>query len=786
MTMAGAETRTVQEEAGAEFGVVGTRQNRYDGGLKVSGSAVFGADVELPNMLHGKIFRSTVAHARIKLLDVSKAESYPGVRAVITAKDFPEIVYGFAIKDEAVLPRDKVVYYGQPICAVAADTVEIAERALQEVRVEFEPLPTVLSVEDAMKDDSPPLHPGVAPAGSPPYKSKNVATYFKIHRGNVERAFRTADFVFEERYETPQVHQAYLEPRAAVADVDEKTGRIKVWAATQAPFWIRNSLAEVLAVPISQIEVVATHTGGAFGAKIMTRIEPFCVMLSKKGGRPVKIVLTRWEEFVDATPRPAVHIWIKSGVKNGRIVARQGRSVVDSGACASDGAVYANIAAFTLQGPYDIPNVETEGIAVYTNKQPAGAYRAPGTMETAFATESHTDMLAAKAGINPYEFRLANLWEDGSLGPTGQVMESVGVKDALREAAAKIGYNELRSAKGSPRDSWMKHGLGIACGLIPAVGIHASGAYVKFSEDGKVTVITGASDTGTGAVTGLAMIAAEEFGVKLKDVILQSGDTDFTPWDGGAQGSRTTYTAGNAVLMAARDAKNQLLNVASIVLKAERSKITLKDGAAVVEGTGKSAGFSELVRAAQSTAGGPILGRGFFSKDFPEYDKSSLEGYYFVPSLHNPTFVVHIAHVEVNSLTGETRLARYVAAADIGRCINPLGAEGQIQGGAAQGIGYALTEEMLHDRAGVPANPNLTDYKIPTIMTVPKIETVIVEGHYGGGPYGSKGIGESNIVPPAPAIANAVYDATGIRVRKLPLKPEEFVEAKAESVSPLS
>ena len=781
MSITETETRTTEQESEEKFGVVGARLARYDGDLKVSGSAVFGTDITFPNMLYGKIFRSSRPHARIVKLDVSRAENFPGVRAVVTASDFPEIVYGFAIKDELILPKDRVIFYGQPICAIAADTLEIAEKALAEIEVEYEPLPNVLTVEDALKDDSPPLHPGVVPAGSPPYRSKNVASYTKVRRGNIEKAFRTADFVLEERYETPQTHQGYLEPRATTAEVDQKTGRVRVWTATQSPFLVRNTLAELLAIPVSQIQIISTHTGGAFGAKILCHLEPFCVMLSKKSGRPVRMVLTRAEEFIAATPRPAVHVWIKSAVKDGKIVARQGRSVVDCGAYGSDGAVYANIAAFTLQGPYDIPNMETEGIAVYTNKQPAGAYRAPGTMETAFGVESHTDMLAVKAGISPLDFRLNNLMEDGTVGPTGQIMVSVGVKDALRKAAEKIGYREFRSRRRQAKDSHLSRGLGIACGLIPTVGIHASGAYIKLNEDGKIILISGASDTGTGAVTGLAMIAAEELGVGLKDILVQSGDTDVVPWDGGAQGSRTTYGAGNAVLMAARDARNQLLTVASIVLKTDRNKIELRDGRAWIAGTNESIPFSGLVGRAQYNAGGPILGRGYFAKDFPEYNKDFVEGYTFVPSLHDPTFVAHIAEVEVNSLTGETRLTRYLAAVDLGRCINPLGAEGQIQGGVTQGIGYALTEEMLHDENGFPTNPNFTDYKLPTIMGVPLIEPLIVEGHYGNGPYGAKGIGEVNIVPPAPAIANAVFDATGVRVRKLPLKPENVLEAMDES-----
>ncbi len=733
-------------------------------------------------MLYGKIFRSAYAHARIAGLDLSKAERVHGVRAVITAKDLPEVTLGFAVRDQTVFAKDNVVYYGQPICAVAADSLEIAERAVGEIEIDYDPLPTVLTIDEALKDDSMPIHPGVSPAGSPPYRSKNVCTFTRVHRGNVETAFRSADFVLEESYETQQVHQSYIEPRATTAEVDKRTGRIRVWAATQSPFLTRNSLAEMLAVPVSQIQVLVTHTGGGFGSKISSYLEPICVALARKAGRPVRIVLTREEEFVAGTPRPAMRFSLKSAVKDGKISARQGRAIVDAGVYASEGAVYANIAAFQLIGPYNVPNVEIEGISVYTNKQPAGAYRAPGTVETTFAVESHTDMLAQRAGIDPMKFRLSNVWEDGSLGPTGQVMRGVGLKDAITQAATRVGWEEFkRSDKTSSRDERIAKGIGMACGLIPSVGIHSSAAYIKLNEDGKIVLVTGAQDTGSGAVTGLAMIAAEELHVTVEDIIIQSGDTDFVPWDGGAQGSRTTYSAGNAVLSAARDAREQILEVASHVLKVGRERMVLKDGAVHVPGDKKARNFSQIAMDAHYVIGGPILGRGSFVQDFPEYDKDSVEGYTFVPSLHDSTFVAHAAVIGVDRITGKVRIERYVAAQDLGYAINPLGAEGQIQGGTVQGIGYALYEEMQHDEAGMTVNPNLGEYKLPTTMDVPPVEPIIVEGHYGSGPYGAKGVGEANIVPPAAAIANAVFDAVGARVRKIPLKPERVLEAIDEA-----
>ena len=345
------------------------------------------------------------------------------------------------------------------------------------------------------------------------------------------------------------------------------------------------------------------------------------------------------------------------------------------------------------------------------------------------------------------------------------------------QAVNKAGYRKYRASQQIRTGPNIKSGMGIACGFIPSVGVHSSAAYVKINEDGKVVLITGAQDTGSGALTGLAMIVAEELGVKLEDVIIQPGDTDFSPWDGGSQGSRTTFVGGNAVLSAAREAKERLVNAAGFILGVGKDRMHLENGTIRVIGKGVSMSYAEVVAKAQSTFGGPIVGSGSFVQDFPEYDKSTIEGSAFAPSFHDPTFVAHIASVEVDVRTGKIRLVRYVAAQDLGFCINPLGAEGQIQGGVAQGVGYALFEEMLHDDSGLTTNSSFGEYKLPTILDVPMIETIIVEGHLGSGPYGAKGVGEANIVPPAGAIANALADATGAHVNSLPLTPERVLEA---------
>jgi CO/xanthine dehydrogenase Mo-binding subunit len=751
-----------------EHSVVGRSTTRHDAYEKVTGAAIFGTDFSLPNTLHAKIVLSKVAHANIKRIDASEAERMPGVKAVVTSTDFPDVRYGGIIADQRVLARDKVIFVGQPVAAVAATTLEIAERAAASIAVEYEELPLVLDPAEAMKPESPIVHEDVKALGNPSPELKNIATYTCIRKGSIEKSFKEADAVVEEEYETQMVHQCYLEPHAATVSIDP-LGKVHVWTSTQSPFSIRSGLSQVLQLPINQIEVKGTYAGGGFGSKIAISIEPICAVLARKTKRPIKMVLTREEEFLCTTPRPAIKFWIKSAVKlDGSIIARKAKAVVDSGAYGSEGAVYANIAAIQLNGPYNIPNVSLEGYAVYTNKQGCGAFRAPGSAETAFAAESHTDSLAAAIGMDPLEFRLRNAWDEGSVGPTGQVMHGVGLKEALRRTAKMIGWKSQSAAN---------VGYGIGCGLIPSVGIHSSGSIVKLNDDGSVLVITGVPDTGSGAVTGLKMIAAEELSIPLSQVAIINADTDIAPWDGGTQGSRTTFGAGNAVLRAANDAKNQVISLAARMLKVKPEALELKDGSVSAKDGSVSVPLSKVVAYSYFTFGGPIFGRGSFVLDWPPYDRDTIDGFFILPSFHDPTYTAHAALVEVNPATGKITVKAYSIAQDVGFAINPSGIEAQMHGGLGQGLGYALTEVMTHDSFGNVINSNLAEYKLPTIVDVPAtIQTSIVEGYYGSGPYGAKGVGEANIVPPAAAVGNAVFDATGVRMRRLPMTPDRVSE----------
>lgn len=753
---------------------MGTKQAPFEGQARLTGRAKFGEDIYLPDLLCGKILRSEYSHARIISLDVSKAEKVDGVRCIITQEDFPSPLLASDIADQTIIAKDRVLYYGQPVCVIAADTLEIAENALTEIRVQYEELPVVSSIDDALSAGSTRIHPEI-PNAEKNTESKNICTRTRIHRGNPKTAFEDADYFLGETYETQRVHQSCIEPRACTASVS-KDDKIVVWTSTQSPFIVRSTLSKILSIPLSKIQVMSTSIGGGFGAKIFPEIEAFCVMLSKKSGRPVKIVLSREEEFVGGTPRAGIRFWIKSAVKQGKITAREGKAIVDTGAFGSEGAIYANMAALQMIGPYSIENVEIEAISVYTNKQPVGAYRAPGSMETAFAVESHTDSLARKGRMDPVEFRNRNLSQDGDSGPTGQILNGVGVKEALRKAADKINWRVWRTMQPNQEEetSQIRRGIGFACGLIPSVGVHASGAIIRMNEDGEIILESGAQDIGTGALMGLKMIVAEELKVSCEEINLRNGDTDSVPYDGGAQGSRTTYGAGNAVLNAARDAKNQILEIASNALDAPKHSLFLDKGSVRSHNSSKMIKFSELAAIANSQFGGPIIGRGSFVKGFPEYDKTCINGYALCPSLHDPTYVAHVAEVEVNLETGSVRVVRYVAAHDVGRAINPAALEGQIYGGIAQGIGYALLEKMQYDESGLGTSLSFIDYKIPTPSDIPQIETIIVEGHYGDGPYGAKGVGEANIVPPAGAIANAIFDAIGTRIYRLPITFEDL------------
>ena len=743
--------------------VAGRSLPRIDAPGKVTGSAVYAADFALPGMLYGKVFRSAEPHARLVRLDTTRAASIPGVRAVVTAADAADVRYGAAVKDEPVFASDVVRYVGQPVAAVAAVTLEAAEAALAAIEAQYEPLPPVLDLAAALAPGAPLVHEGWRDYTAIPILQRdgNVCNRARIVVGDVERGWVEADHVFEQRFTTAMVHQGYTEPRAAVAAWDS-SGQVTVWSNTQLPFDVQATLADILATVPSKVRIIVPGVGGGFGGKLRIGVEHFAALLARKSGRPVKVMTTSEEELVAAYPRQGTVIELKTGVtRDGRLTARQGRIYFDTGAFAGSGPGVASVATMVLAGPYRTPNLHLEGYAVYTNKTNCGSYRAPSGPQSNFAVESQMDIIADALGIDPLELRLRNIVHEGDEGPTGQVLTAVGLEECLRRAADAIGWPDRRPGPG--------RGKGLAIGWWTTTG-GSSGVYVKINPDGSVTLNTGAVEIGTAALTGAAQVLAEALGVDLADITVISGDTFSTPFDFGAQGSRTAFAVGNACRAAAAELQRKLFELAAAHLKTDADTLELRDKHVV--GPGGRVTLAELARQSQ-VAGGGMIAHGTFIAPGTAYDTKRVEGHAY-PAFHSPSFHAHAVDLSVDAETGEVTIHRYVVAQDVGFALNPTYIEGQIEGGVAQGLGQTLSEEIVY-RDGRVLNANLTDYKMPTTLDVPRIESILVEHPGRVGPFGAKGVGEPpNIEPPA-AVANAIAAAVGTRITALPITAERIV-----------
>jgi len=736
---------------------------------KVTGTALYAADFALPGMLHGKVLRSCEPHARIVRIDTARAAKVGGVRAVLTAADVPDVRYGGSVKDEEVFARDRVRFAGQPLAAVAATSPEGAAAALEAIEVVLEPLPAILDVAAALAPGAALVHEGWASYTALPilHRDGNVCNRARIVVGDVERGFAEADRIFEHRFTTPSVHQGYTEPRAAVAQWDS-SGQVTVWSNTQLPFEIQTTLSEILQIPPSRVRVIVPGIGGGFGGKLRVGVEHFAALLARRAGRAVKVMTTSEEELTAAYARQPAIVELKTGVtREGRLTAREGRLWFDTGAFAGSGPGVASVATLMLAGPYRIPNLLLEGRAVYTHKTNFGSFRAPSGPQANFAVESQMDIIADALGLDPLELRLRNIVHEGEEGPTGQVLAAVGLEECLRKVADAIDWKNRRPAPG--------RGKGIACGWWTTTG-GSSGVYVKVNPDGTVALNTGAAEIGTAALTGAAQVLAEDLGVELADVNVVSADTLSTPFDFGAQGSRTAFAVGNACRAAAADLKRQILALAARQLGAEESALELRERA-VVAADGTRVTLAELARISQATGGG-LIAHGTFVAPPTPYDAKRVEGHVY-PAFHSPSFHAHAVELSVDADTGEVTIHRYVVAQDVGFAMNPTYIEGQIEGGVAQGLGQALSEEIVYDEGRV-LNANLTDYKMPTAVDVPRIESILVQHPSLVGPFGAKGVGEPpNIEPPA-AVANAVASAIGVRISSLPITAEKIALALRE------
>jgi len=747
--------------------VIGKGLPKIDSISKVTGEAQYTVDLKLPGMLYGNILRSPLPHAKIKSIDTSRAEELQGVHAVITAKDVPLNKFSFFqwLADKTILCSDKVRYVGDEVAAVAAVDEETALEALSLINVEYEPLPAVFDVEGAMNPGAPLIHD----------KEKNIGFHVERLFGDPDKAFEECDYICEDRYVTGQVSHCCLEVSNCIVKWDS-SGRLTIWTNTQAPHTQRQEIARILGIPIRNVRIINSTMGGGFGSKLVIDMKlPIAAILSKKTGCPVRIENSRVEEFSTAKTRYSYTIYVKTGAKkDGRLWAREMKVIGDNGAYHDKGPATLNFSSMMFGTLYNIPNIRYEGNLVYTNKQMGTAFRGFGNPQIAFACETQLDVLANKIGMDPLELRLRNANQPDQMTFCGAEITSCGMKECMEAAARAIGWEEKRRGKGL-------RGVGLANMVHTGAGgrfygYNAADAFIKLSDDGTVTLITPAQDMGQGAHTVMAQIVAEELGVNLEDINVISNDTDLTPYDLGSWGSRTTFMNGNAVLDAARNTKKEIITVASEMLEAIPDDIILEGGRVFVKGSSDQYSFSELADYAINRRGVPISGKGRFVDKLPS-GYTIKEG--FAKNIPTFAFGTQTAEVEIDEETGEVKVLKVVAAHETGTTINTLMAEGQIEGSVVQGIGYALMEGLTL-KNGKVINDGFLDYKIPTIGDIPEIETILIETNDPHGPFGAKGIGEPGLVPTAPAIANAIFNAAGIMIKELPIIPEKILKALKE------
>jgi CO/xanthine dehydrogenase Mo-binding subunit len=748
----------VNDIAPSRFKWVGTRPIRPDGVPKVTGRAMYGADLAMAGALYGKIIRSPHAHARIRSIDASRALQLPGVKAVVTAADFPDHKFEYQGPERVqqnfwhitrnVMAREKALYEGHAVAAVAAIDKNTAEAAAALVEIDYEVLPHVIDVDAAMAPDAPLLFEGMITRGVEPAPAKpsNIAKRVEFAIGDLDRGFAEADYVIEKEFKTAAVHQAYIEPHATVARIDAD-GQGEIWSSSQGHFVVRALTAKLLGVAIGDLRVTPAEIGGGFGGKTIVYLEPVAAALSRKTGRPVKIVMSRDEVFKASGPTSGASMWVKIGVTgDGRITAADGIFRFQAGAFPGSPVMNACLCAFA---PYDIPNARAIGYDVVCNRPKSAAYRAPGSPISAFAVESVLDMLARKVGMDPLQFRLRNAARPGTTMIYGPKMAHGGYVETLE---ALINHPAYRAPLGK------NQGRGVASGYWFNGGGESS-ATVQVNEDGTVLVATGSPDIG-GSRASMALMAAETLGVDynlVRSIVADTASIGYTHVTGG---SRVTFATGMAVVEASKKVIDDLRARAAIIWDVDVDGVIWEDGQARPAGANVGdfppLSLKELA-AKKALTGGPIGAQ------------ASVNAGGMAPG-----FSTQFCDLEVDPETGKVTILRYVAAQDVGKAIHPSYVEGQIQGGVAQGIGWALNEEYIYDQAGRLDNPGFLDYRVPVTSDVPMIEAILVEVPNPAHPFGAKGVGEVNIVPPMAAIGNAIANAVGRRLYELPMSPPKL------------
>jgi CO/xanthine dehydrogenase Mo-binding subunit len=734
------------------YTTIGQPTPRIEGPAKVTGAAPYTADVALPGTLWGRALRSPLPHARIVRIDTSRAQQVPGVHVVLTGADVRGIRYGRRLFDVPVLAEDRVRFAGERVAAVAAADRDAAEEALALIDVEYEELPAVFDPLEALEEDAPILHPEVNSyigLPKPLAKPSNAFAQDTWSKGNIDEGLAQADLIIENTFTVPRQHQAYLEPHSCLVWLDDQ-GRVQVWASSKVPYQVKEQLSVALGLPKERIRLNPVAIGGDYGGKGSPMDIPLAYFLAVRTGRPVRMVMDYVEELTAGNPRHAAIIQLKTGVKRtGTIVAHQARVVFDSGAYGGFKPVpTVNLGgAAKAGGPYKIPHVHIEGLQVYTNTIPGGFMRAPGEPQAVFAIESHIDCIARQLGRDPLDFRLQNLIETGAETPIGTRYQGIRAQETLEAAVAAAGYH-------TPKAPHV--GRGIAMGERPPAG-GESHAAVTLNPDGSVLVHTSIFEPGTGTYTILRQIVAEELQVPLQSIQVQVWDTDGVPFDTGVGGSRVTRVAGQAAYQAAREAAREVCIAAAELLAWPEEALTLRGTDVIRQDTGESHPWAALLQ----RWGEAVVGRGSVQDMHPSPVTS---------------FTAQVAEVAVDPETGAVQLLRFTTAHDVGQVLNPMDHQGQIEGAVMQGIGYALSEELAVDEGRV-TSVSFGEYKIPNIQDIPALHTLVLESESGPGPYNAKGIGENPIGPVAPAIANAVADAVGVRIKDLPITAEKVYRA---------
>ena len=758
-----------------ETGYVGKSVPRLDGSEKVTGQAVYTVDMVLPGMLYGAVLRSPHPHARIVSIDTAEAKKAPGVKAVVTGKEMP-YTFGAMIKDQPFLAFDRIRYVGEPVAAVAAETELQAQEALQKIHVVYEELPAVFDPREAILEGAPILHPDLeeyARVGL--YEvvpGTNVCTVRRYSLGNVEEGFRDADEVFENEFYTHAVAHTPMETHAALAQYSPLEKAFTIWSSTDRPYRLAKELAEAMGLSMNQVRFISCYSGGGFGGKGAMVAEAVAVALAKYSkGRPVKVIFSREEELIASQTRHAVFAKMKTGVmRNGLLTACRAELLWDNGAYASLGPDVAFRGMLTVLGPYRIPNLELYSRLAYTNKEIGGAYRGFGTTQVAWTCEAQMDIIAGKIGIDPLEFRLKNGYVNGDSYINGQILNRVGLEETMEKASQAIGWGEPK-----PKPSGSKfRGKGIASMLKPTATPMDAYCFIRVHHDGSVTLLCGAPEVGAGQKTVLAQMVADSIGVPLASISVPNPDTRYTPYDFAVASSRTTYHMGNAIRHAGQEIRKKILDFAGKVVEMDPLRLNLQEGRIFDEGGKELLTLNTLLGKMFSGRGGTILGEGHYSPAQSPLLAAS-PGRQSISSIFW-MFATHAAEVEVDIETGKVKVLKIAAAHDVGRAINPDLCEQQIEGAVVMGLSNTLFEEFKMEKGRI-LNDTLADYKVATVMDLPEITPILVETYHEEGPFGAKGVGEPAAACTAPAIANAIFDAVGVRFKDLPITPEKVLWA---------